>query len=106
VRDADLAHKLRTARLKVTPGRVRLLRLLAHAHTPLTVPAMRQRLRGVLDEVSVYRALASFAKARLVRRGSDGRTARSQYASGRPYRHHFVCVDCGSVRSCNACAGP
>jgi Fe2+ or Zn2+ uptake regulation protein len=85
---------------RLTSGRQLLLRTLAEAAKPLTIP-MILRAEPSLAQSSVYRNLAVLGKAGLVIRISIGdehaHFELSEALTG-VHHHHLVCTECGSVQ--------
>jgi Fur family ferric uptake transcriptional regulator len=93
---------LRDAKLRCTPVRVALLKLLEESTQPLTAPEMLERLPPATDTVTVYRTLNTFTELSLIHR-IRAKDRSWSYALGAPqarqaHRHpHFVCDECGTV---------
>jgi len=98
-------HKEVVARLgaldqRYTRGRKALVKVLAAADRPLTVPEMVGELpRGELPQSSAYRNLAVLIEAGVVHRiaGSDefARFELAEDVAG--HHHHLLCGECGAV---------
>ena len=89
---------LRDAGLRATPGRLALLAVLTKESKPLTVPQIEARMKGRLNQVTLYRALEALAASGIVARVNlDHDHAHYELAAGRPHHHHAVCSDCGRV---------
>lgn len=106
--DADVSVKteshaivLRRAKLRNTPVRQAVLRVLAVSGKPLDVAQILSALPDATDTVTVYRTLNTFAKKGLVHRvrGEDRswRYAIGAIDSGEHRHPHFVCDACGKV---------
>ncbi|MBX3211183.1 MAG: transcriptional repressor [Labilithrix sp.] len=95
-------EQLREAKLKVTSGRLSVLRELSGAKGPMSHSEVAQRLEGEsLDKVTVWRVLVALTEAGLVDRsnGGDG-TWRFELRSGsmgHDPHPHFTCVVCKTV---------
>lgn len=93
---------LQSAKLRRTPVRLALLKLLEESTQPLTAPEMLQRLPATTDTVTVYRTLNTFTELQLIHR-IKAKDRSWSYALGAPqprqaHRHpHFVCDECGTV---------
>ena len=89
---------LRDAGLRVTPGRLQLLSILEKEPAPLTVYEIERKLKGALNQVTVYRSLAALTKAKIVKRVNlEHDHAHFEIAHGREHHHHAVCRSCGAV---------
>ncbi len=93
---------LQSAKLRRTPVRLALLKLLEQSTQPLTAPQMLQLLPDATDTVTVYRTLNTFTELQLIHR-IRAKDRSWSYALGAPqpraaHRHpHFVCDECGTV---------
>jgi len=89
---------LRGAGLRATPGRVALLTLLSRAAAPLTATEIEKKLKGKMNQVTVYRAVEALAASGIVRRVNlEHDHAHFELVHGREHHHHAVCRSCGRV---------
>jgi Fur family ferric uptake transcriptional regulator/Fur family zinc uptake transcriptional regulator len=93
---------LRTAGLKSTSARERVLEVLDLLSVPIAHAELSKQLVE-LDEVTLYRTLSTLAEARLIHRvyGLDGvwRYCIQPKHPGCPGNHaHFLCSHCGNMR--------
>lgn len=89
---------LRAAGLRATPGRIELIQLLAAESAPLSVHQIERRLKGALNQVTLYRALESLAHAGIVARiNLEHDHAHYELVAGREHHHHAVCKHCGFI---------
>lgn len=106
---SDVQSLLRTARLRVTSGRVALLNVLRKAAKPVTLEDAVALCSGEGgDPATVYRNLQSFTENRLVRhvRGVGRREMYELVAQQHNHQHaHLTCTRCGRV-SCIEFAAP
>lgn len=97
---SNSATLLRTAGLKVTPGRVRVLEALAAALQPLSHADLEALLPDA-DRVTLYRVLDSLVACGLALKATDARGVFHFSASGTRREHgghvHFRCTGCGGV---------
>lgn len=94
----DPALLLRNARLRATPGRIRLIELLRKEPKPIAVPQIERRLKGALNQVTLYRALDALREAGIVVRVDLGHDhAHYELVAGRHHHHHAICRKCGHV---------
>lgn len=95
----DLVDLLRASGVKVTQGRLELLRLLQVQKKPVDAQFLSKKLEGVLDAVSVYRALESFIKIGIVRKVDfqNGRAMFEFQGDHENHHHHAVCKKCELV---------
>jgi Fur family transcriptional regulator, peroxide stress response regulator len=86
-------------RLRMTPQREALLRLLSQTRTHPTADELFRRVRRQLPSVShatVYRNLQELVRARLIAR-LERAGGPVQYDANPDDHHHFVCTRCGRV---------
>ena len=89
---------LRDAGLRATPGRLALLAVLAKESKPLAMPQIEARMKGRLNQVTLYRALEALAASGIVARVNlEHDHAHYELVAGRPHHHHAVCSGCGRV---------
>ena len=100
---------LRTAGVKVTPGRVRVFEALAGAMHPLSHADLEALLPDA-DRVTLYRVLDSLVGCGLALKATDARGVFRFSASGERREHsghvHFRCTDCGGVFCLKAAPPP
>ncbi len=89
---------LHQAGFRITPGRVRLLNVLAGETRPLTVRQIQEKLgKTGLNEVTLYRALEALAATNIVRRVDLRHGQAYRYELADQHHHHIVCTDCGII---------
>jgi Fur family ferric uptake transcriptional regulator len=100
----ELQKMLRDSGFRSTEGRLALIAALKHSHKPIPVAGLAQRLGARLDEVNIYRALESFAKAGIARR-VDLQHGHTHYELNDNTRdhHHMVCTSCSKVEDFEGC---
>lgn len=100
----DFSAALRRCGLKITPGRVALLKLLARERKPLSVQKIVRRLgAGLFDQATVYRSLNAMTHAELIRR-IDLRHGHAHYElADSTDHHHVVCVECNRIEDVTQC---
>ena len=96
-----VAEQIRRAGARATPARIRVLRLLREAQTPLSHAEIEARLGDMaLDRVTLYRVLDWLVESGLAHKSADScRVFRFSSASvGEHAAHvHFRCEWCGGV---------
>ncbi len=106
---AVTADLLRTAGLKVTSGRVRVLDALRAASQPLSHADIETLLPDA-DRVTLYRVLDSLVACGLALKAVDARGVFRFSVSGAQREHkehvHFRCTDCGGVFCLKAAPPP
>lgn len=94
---------LRKARLKATPGRLNILEIFAHQPKPLSIAALKFRMPGSADLVTLYRnaeilcALGFLNRVRL-----QDKKDYFEFAH-KAHHHHLVCANCGKVSDVGDC---
>jgi Fe2+ or Zn2+ uptake regulation protein len=103
---AAAEERVRAVGQRYTPGRRRLVDILDRAGSPLALPAILTRHRG-LKQSSVYRNLAALEQAGVVRRvltdEEFGRYELTEELTG--HHHHLVCSNCGAVEDVDFAPG-
>jgi len=96
---------LRAAILKRTRVREIVLEFLVRNHGPFGTEELFAKLKSKkLDLVTLYRTLASFDKAGVVRRCDFGDgIARYEFQLSRSHRHHVICKVCRKARNFDQC---
>ena len=99
--ESHLKNIIRSRKLRSTPNRITILRLLMQTKTPLSAEEVQKRIKG--DLVTVYRNLHTFVSVGFVRelRFQDA-VARYEYVHG-SHHHHAVCTGCGVVSELDTC---
>lgn len=89
---------LKSLGAKVTPGRLKILKVLEKEPKPLTIEELQKKVGKDINGVTLYRNLEALAKAGVVER-SDLRHGHAHYELrlGRPHHHHIVCTNCGRI---------
>jgi len=100
----DFKKIMHDANLKCTAPRELVIALLYEKHLPLSAQDIFEQLKkkNTIDLATVYRTLASFEKAGLVKR-IDLRTDTVLYELNTLHHHHIVCTHCGRVEDFDLC---
>lgn len=94
---------LRTAGLRATRPRTRILDVLRTTTVPLSVLDIAAKVERAIDTVTIYRTLESLLKAGLVSR-IELQKGRAYYElSDRHHHHHVVCRSCGRIEDVEGC---
>ena len=95
---------LKESGLKVTPARERILVALGSERRPYNAQELHALLskKGDMDLVTIYRTLAAFLKAGLVKQ-VDLRQDSVAYELKGEHHHHIVCTECGTVEDFDLC---
>ncbi len=98
---------LKKTKLKVTVGRVQILKILKEAKYPIDVAHINAGLKiskVEIDQVTVYRILDKFIENKLIEKTEfqEGKY-RYELISTSHHHHHAVCVKCGRVNDINQC---
>ena len=103
----DLKTRIRSAGLRSTPGRVRVLQALAASDAPLSHDEVVELIVELaLDRATIYRNLMDLADVGLLTRRDFGdHVWRFEFVDENAKRAadhpHFVCTDCGDVQCMN-----
>ncbi|HVU75712.1 MAG TPA: Fur family transcriptional regulator [Candidatus Paceibacterota bacterium] len=94
----DPAGMLHQAGYRATPGRIKLLRVFAQEHRPMTVDQIHTKLgRSTINEVTLYRAIEALASSHIVRRVNLQQGTAQHYELADKHHHHIVCTQCDRV---------
>lgn len=99
----DTAQQLRAAGFRATTQRVALLEHLSSLREPQSIQEIADTLSGVCDPVTVYRMIAAFEKAGLVRESSIGGRPHYERTEAGDDHHHLVCTNCRVVEDFVGC---
>ena len=94
----DFPRMLRSAGLKSTPPRLAVLNFLASGGHYISAQEIHEKFgkKKGLDLVTIYRTLASFEKAGLIKR-VDVRKDAIYYEFNEGHHHHVICTKCEKV---------
>jgi Fe2+ or Zn2+ uptake regulation protein len=96
---SDAATRLRTAGLRVTPGRLAVVEALEREGGHRTADAIARALEGGgarLPRASLYHALAALVAGGVVM-VADAGPGTARYEVAGTWHHHLVCRSCGAV---------
>jgi Fur family ferric uptake transcriptional regulator len=94
----DIREILKEKGYRATAGRVRLLQILKNASKPMSIRDILKRAKGgLLDQVTLYRALESLSERGIVNRADLNSGIVHYEYTGAHHHHHIVCTDCGAV---------
>jgi Fe2+ or Zn2+ uptake regulation protein len=89
---------------KATPGRLQVLSILQKSDRPLNVQDIMNRLKGRINQVTVYRILNTLRDAGLVRQVDFLKThAYFELADRHGHHHHLFCVKCQKIEDFAGC---
>jgi Fur family transcriptional regulator, ferric uptake regulator len=92
---------LQQAEIAGTPQRLAILNILQKATQPLSVNAIREKLKTTnsVNKVTVYRIISLFKKQGIVRDvlSTDGTVYLEMATSDHPVHPHFSCRNCGTM---------
>lgn len=92
---------IRSAGLKATPVRARVLDVLRHTKKPLSVADVASSVKA--DVASVYRNLNILKEAGLIERLMIA-PDRAYFEYVRSHHHHLVCTSCGKIAELSECS--
>lgn len=105
--DRHVARHLRERGIRFTPGRRRVVGVLAGASGPSSAAELHEALKGRVPLSSLYRTLAVLEEAGVLDRLHDvngvARYELSEWLAG--HHHHVVCMECGTSRDVELGAG-
>lgn len=100
----DTNSILKSAGLRATKPRVRVLAILSEATVPLSVVDITGALgRPRVDQVTVYRTLESFVQAGIVNHVELHQGRSFFELATREHHHHLVCRSCGRIEDVEEC---
>lgn len=99
--DAEIIEQLRARKLKITDGRVAVLRCLMSAHEPMVIETIAHAV-PTLNVVTLYRMLKQFVDCGLVYQ-TDFRAGKAYFEFQDHHHHHIVCTSCGVQESVEDC---
>ena len=91
--EEDWEMYVRLARLRVTPARITLLKVLEKNSKPIALDALKRALGTSVDRITLYRSLESLEKVGLIQHSVLG----YEVTKGRAHHHHAICTECGLV---------
>lgn len=95
---------LKSAGLRATQQRERVLKVLEDSTIPLSVADIASVLtRPKIDQVTVYRTLETFVQAGLVHHVELHQGRSFFELATREHHHHLVCRSCGRVEDVEGC---
>jgi Fe2+ or Zn2+ uptake regulation protein len=92
----DLGQFLKKSGLKITPTRLAILKIFSKNDKPISADFIFNKLKEKINEVTVYRTLASFEKSGILRR-VDLRRDSIYFELNNDHHHHMVCIKCGVI---------
>lgn len=100
----EIQNILRKVGLKATPKKILLLETLKHAHVPMSVQQLSQKLGSKLNMVTIYRAVEDLVQARVLNR-VDFQEPQSYYEFIEldHHHHHIVCKNCRMIEDIGDC---
>jgi Fe2+ or Zn2+ uptake regulation protein len=81
---------------KSTPTRLAVLDVFYKNHKPITALFIYKKLKGKINEVTVYRTLSSFEKCGILKK-VDLRSDSICFELNNDHHHHMICVKCGAI---------
>lgn len=101
----DAAALLRTANVRATPQRIRIVEILHARHRPVSIEALVKAGKGVFDMTTAYRSVEMLWKSGVVRR-IDLKQQHALYELAEDHHHHAVCTSCGALADVSMCITP
>lgn len=98
-----LVDLIKNAGLRVTPARVGILGLFSSRCKPMSAEDIFSKTKkNNFDLVTIYRTLASFEKAGIIRK-LDLRKDSAYYELSKGHHHHLTCKSCSRVEEIDEC---
>jgi Fur family ferric uptake transcriptional regulator len=97
--------RLEQSPLRHTKTREAILEVMVKRHGPFSAEELKDAVKGQkLDTVTVYRTLASFEQAGLVRRCDFGDgVSRYEFQCEHEHHHHIICRSCRKIENIDDC---
>ncbi len=92
----DYKKILKENDFKCTPTRLDIVEIFLKNHKPISADFIFNKLKGDVDEATVYRTLSSFEKCGILKR-VDLRKDSIHFELNNNHHHHIVCVKCGDI---------
>lgn len=96
-----LKEMLRERGLKATPPRAKILSVFSKECHPMNAEAVHKALSAKIDLVTIYRTLASFEAADILKKVDLHKD--SVYYELNHHHHHIICTSCGYIEGFEAC---
>lgn len=101
--NSGLSTLLKSAKLKVTPARVAILRVLAASRVPMRPETVAKKVGKTVDTATVYRTLKSLKQARVLRQVDFEHDHAHYEIVAQNHHDHLVCTNCGKVEDFENC---
>jgi len=92
----DFNQFLKKNNLKITSTRLAVLEIFSKNDKPISADFIHNKLKEKINEVTIYRTLASFEKSGILRR-VDLRRDSVCFELNNNHHHHIVCIKCGFI---------
>ncbi len=92
----DFIKLLKDNKFKNTPSRLAILEIFAKFDKPVSADFIYKKLKGHINEATVFRTLLSFEKSGILRK-VDLRKDSVCFELNSDHHHHMVCVKCGFI---------
>lgn len=109
----DIASMLRSSGLKATPSRLALVAAFPKSCDPVNAEFLINKMSGKpslsIDQATIYRNLAAFEKARLIKRVDLHKDSGYYELTGAAsndhshHHHHMICTACGLIEGFDVC---
>ncbi len=97
-KETNFTELLRNAGYKATPSRIQILDVLAKEQHPVNIAFLYKKLKGKMDQTTIYRTLNSLVESKFVNKTQiDNLAAYFELALGRAHHHHIVCTSCQKI---------
>lgn len=97
----QIKELMRQQGLKVTPPRMHVIEVLAHAKRPLSADEVYEKVADTINRVTVYRTLSTLESAHCVSRFTFQN--KHVYELATTHSHYLVCRGCEKVERISSC---
>lgn len=92
----DFNKILKESKFKITPTRLAILEIFYKFDKPISADFIYKKLKGGINEATVYRTLSSFEKSGILKK-VDLRRESICFELNNDHHHHIVCIKCGTI---------
>lgn len=87
---------LKDSAFKITPTRIAILEIFSKFDKPISADFIYKKLKGSINEATVFRTLSSFEKSGILKK-VDLRRESICFELNNDHHHHIVCTKCGII---------
>jgi len=94
--EIDFKKILKEKGFKNTPTRTAVINIFNQSNKPISADFIYKKLKGNIDEATVYRTLTSFFESGILKK-IDLRKNSSYFELNNDHHHHIICMKCGLI---------